>query len=107
MPDAFFQSQSSPIGCIETVGKPTFGGGEMRTGCPASRGHLQIRFSLFDTIWALGSPIIALAARDAEIFSAEGALYCLISLAFALIAYSVFRVTTAYQSSSVLAMHGG
>jgi lipopolysaccharide/colanic/teichoic acid biosynthesis glycosyltransferase len=64
----------------------------MRTGAPASRGHLRIRFSLFDTIWALGAPIIALAMRDAQIVSVDGSVYCLISLAFSLIAYSAFRL---------------
>jgi lipopolysaccharide/colanic/teichoic acid biosynthesis glycosyltransferase len=64
----------------------------MRTGSPASRGFLRIRFSLFDTIWALGSPIIALALREAQIVSIDGSVYCLISLAFSLIAYSAFRL---------------
>jgi hypothetical protein len=64
----------------------------MRTGAPASRGHLRIRFSLFDTILALGAPIIALALRDAQIVSVDGSVYCLISLAFTLIAYSAFRL---------------
>jgi lipopolysaccharide/colanic/teichoic acid biosynthesis glycosyltransferase len=64
----------------------------MRTGSPASRGNLRIRFSLFDTIWALGSPIIALAIRDAQILSIDGSVYCLISLAFSLLAYSAFRL---------------
>jgi lipopolysaccharide/colanic/teichoic acid biosynthesis glycosyltransferase len=59
---------------------------------PASRGCFRLRFSLFDTIWALGSPIIALAIRDAYILSLEGLLYCFISLAFTLIAYSAFRL---------------
>src|SRR6516165_1001456 len=64
----------------------------MRTGAPASRGHLRIRFSLFDAVWALGAPIIALAVRDAEIISVDGSVYCLISLAFTLITYSAFRL---------------
>jgi FlaA1/EpsC-like NDP-sugar epimerase len=63
----------------------------MRTGSPASRGRLRIRFSLFDTIWALGAPIIALAIREAQIVSIDGSVYCLISLAFSLLAYSAFR----------------
>ena len=62
------------------------------TGSPASRVRLRIRFSLFDTIWALAAPIIALAIRNAEILTINGSVYCLISLAFTLIAYSVFRV---------------
>jgi lipopolysaccharide/colanic/teichoic acid biosynthesis glycosyltransferase len=64
----------------------------MRTGSPASRGYLRIRFSLFDTVWALGSPIIALALREAQIVSVDGSVYCLISLAFSLLAYSAFRL---------------
>jgi Bacterial sugar transferase len=64
----------------------------MRTGAPASRGHLRIRFSLFDAVWALAAPVIALAVRDAQIISVEGSVYCLISLAFTLIAYSAFRL---------------
>src|SRR5262249_3650927 len=64
----------------------------MRTGSPASRSHLRIRFSLFDALWALAAPIIALAIRNAEILSINGSVYCLISLAFTLIAYSAFRV---------------
>ncbi len=64
----------------------------MRIGSPASRGHFRLRFSLFDTVWALGSPIIALAIREANILSIEGLLYCCISLAFTLIAYSAFRL---------------
>jgi len=64
----------------------------MRTGAPASRGYLRLRFSLFDTIWALGAPVIALALREAQIVSIDGSVYCLISLAFTLIAYSAFRL---------------
>src|SRR5271166_5051368 len=67
-------------------------GDTMRTGAPASRGHFRLRFSLFDTIWALCAPVIALAMRDAEIISVDGSVYCLISLAFTLIAYSAFRL---------------
>jgi lipopolysaccharide/colanic/teichoic acid biosynthesis glycosyltransferase len=66
--------------------------GSARTGSPASRGHLRIRFSLFDTIWALGSPVIALALREAPIVSIDGSVYILISLAFSLVAYSAFRL---------------
>jgi lipopolysaccharide/colanic/teichoic acid biosynthesis glycosyltransferase len=64
----------------------------MRTGAPASRGRLRIQFSLFDTVWALAAPIIALALRDANIISVDGLVYCLISLAITLIAYSAFRL---------------
>jgi lipopolysaccharide/colanic/teichoic acid biosynthesis glycosyltransferase len=67
-------------------------GDSMRTGSPASRGYLRIRFSLFDTIWALGAPVVALAIREAQILSIDGSVYCLISLAFSLSAYSAFRL---------------
>ena len=78
---------------MDARGRCTSGMGDsMRTGSPASRGYLRIRFSLFDTIWALGSPIIALAIREAQIVSTDGSVYCLISLAFSLVAYSAFRL---------------
>src|SRR5262249_11838193 len=64
----------------------------MRTGLPVSRGYLRLRFSPFDTIWALGAPLVALALREATVLSPDGLLYCLISLAFSLIAYSAFRL---------------
>jgi lipopolysaccharide/colanic/teichoic acid biosynthesis glycosyltransferase len=47
---------------------------------------------VFDGAWALASPIIALSIRSAPIFTIEAAYYCLISLAFTLIAYSAFRL---------------
>ncbi len=43
-------------------------------------------------MWALLSPIFALAMRAAYIASTEGFLYCLISFTFSLIAFSGFRV---------------
>jgi len=64
----------------------------MRNSSPASKAHFRIRFSLFDGVWALASPIMALAIRSAPIFSIEAAYYCLISLVFTLIAYSAFRL---------------
>ena len=55
----------------------------MRTRLPASRGGLRGRVSVFDTIWAFGSPLLALYFRDAYILSYDGVvsvlLYCLIS----------------------------
>jgi lipopolysaccharide/colanic/teichoic acid biosynthesis glycosyltransferase len=75
------------LGCIRL---PLSGvGGTMRTGCPASRAYLRIRFSLFDSAWALASPV---AIREAEIFCVDGLVYCLISLVFTLIGYSVFNL---------------
>src|SRR5438445_778029 len=68
------------------------GVGTMRTGSPASRGYLRIRFSPFDTVWAIASPIVALAIRDASVVSIEGSMYCFISVALTLIAYSGFRL---------------
>jgi lipopolysaccharide/colanic/teichoic acid biosynthesis glycosyltransferase len=64
----------------------------MRTGTPASKGYFRIRFSLFDTVWALASPWIALAIRADPILTTEAAVYWFISVAFTLIAYSAFRL---------------
>lgn len=64
----------------------------MRNGSPASKGHFRLRFSLFDSVWALGSPIVALAIRSAPILTNDAAVYCLISFAFTLIAYAAFRL---------------
>src|SRR4051794_12261761 len=64
----------------------------MRIRSPTSRGYYRIRYSLFDTVCAVGSPALALWARDATFFSQEAVIYCLISLSFSLIAFSVFRV---------------
>ena len=68
----------------------------MRTRLPASRGGLRARVSVFDTIWAFGSPLLALYFRDAYLLSYDGVvsvlLYCLISAAFALLAFLMFRL---------------
>src|SRR5438067_1648289 len=68
----------------------------LRTRLPASRGGLRARVSLFDSILAFVSPLLALLVRDALILSYDGAvtalLYCLISAAFALIAFLIFRL---------------
>jgi lipopolysaccharide/colanic/teichoic acid biosynthesis glycosyltransferase len=68
----------------------------MRTRLPASRGGLRARVSVFDTIWAFGSPLLALYFCDAYILSYGGLitalLYCLISAAFALVAFLLFRL---------------
>ena len=68
----------------------------MRTRLPASRGGLRARVSVFDTIWAFGSPLLALYFRDAYILSYDGVvsvlLYCLISAGFALLAFLMFRL---------------
>jgi lipopolysaccharide/colanic/teichoic acid biosynthesis glycosyltransferase len=64
----------------------------MAIGSPASRGFFRIRFSPFDTAWAIASPMMALAVRDAYVFSYEGLLYCSICLALSLTAFSAFRL---------------
>jgi FlaA1/EpsC-like NDP-sugar epimerase len=59
-------------------------------------GSFRIRWSLFDAVWALLSPLLALYFRDAQILSYEGLLptivYCSLSLVFSLIAFSAFRL---------------
>src|SRR5260370_36110702 len=72
----------STVGLVDT----------MAIGAPASRGYFRIRFSLFDTAWAIASPVTALAIRDAYMLSYEGLLYCLISVALSLMAFSAFRL---------------
>jgi lipopolysaccharide/colanic/teichoic acid biosynthesis glycosyltransferase len=67
-------------------------GDTMAIGSPASRGYFRIRFSPFDTAWAIASPVMALAVRDAYVFSYEGLLYCSICVAFSLMAFSAFRL---------------
>jgi lipopolysaccharide/colanic/teichoic acid biosynthesis glycosyltransferase len=68
----------------------------MRTRLPASRGGLRARVSVFDTVWAFCSPLLALYFRDAYILSYEGVVtalwYCLISAGFALLAFLMFRL---------------
>ena len=68
----------------------------MRTRLPSSRGSFQIRFSVFDTVWAALSPLLALYIRDAYIlsynFAVTAALYCGIALAFSLIGFLAFRL---------------
>jgi lipopolysaccharide/colanic/teichoic acid biosynthesis glycosyltransferase len=59
-------------------------------------GSFRIRWSLFDAVWALLSPLLALYFRDAQILSYEGLLptivYRSLSLVFSLIAFSAFRL---------------
>src|SRR5713226_1772505 len=67
----------------------------LRTRLPASRGALRARVSVFDTIWAFASPLLALFFRDAYILSYDvvtALLYCVISAAFSLIAFLIFRL---------------
>ena len=68
----------------------------MRLHLPTSRGSFRIRWSLFDSFWALVSPLLALYFRDALIRSDQELvpifLYCSLSLIFSLIAFSAFRI---------------
>jgi lipopolysaccharide/colanic/teichoic acid biosynthesis glycosyltransferase len=74
----------------------------MRLRLPSSRDFFRIRWSLFDSGWALLSPLIALyfrdaqILRDAQVLSYDGLLgttvYCAISLIISLIAFSGFRI---------------
>src|SRR4051812_11866778 len=68
----------------------------MRLRLPSSRGSFSIRLSLFDSVWAILSPLLALYFRDAYILSYDGLLptivYCSVSVVFSLIAFSAFRI---------------
>ncbi len=63
---------------------------------PSSRSAFSIRLSLFDSAWAVFSPLLALYLRDAPALSYDGLiptlLYCSLSVAFSLIAFSAFRI---------------
>ena len=62
----------------------------------ASRGSFQIRFSIFDVLWAASSPIVALILRDVVddhgYSLATAAVYCLASFSLSLIAFLIFRI---------------
>src|SRR6266516_2590389 len=68
----------------------------MRLHLPSSRGSFRIRLSLFDSVWAIVSPLFALYVRDAYILSYEGLLptviYCSLSVLFSLVTFSAFRI---------------
>jgi lipopolysaccharide/colanic/teichoic acid biosynthesis glycosyltransferase len=68
----------------------------MRLRLPSSRGSFSIRLSLFDSVWAILAPLLALYFRDAQILSYAGLLptiiYCSLSVVFSLIAFSAFRI---------------
>src|SRR5256885_13883732 len=68
----------------------------LRTQLPSSRGAITSRVSVFDTVWAFIAPLVALAIRDAYILSYDGIvttlLYCVVSGAFSLIAFLIFRL---------------
>jgi lipopolysaccharide/colanic/teichoic acid biosynthesis glycosyltransferase len=63
---------------------------------PSSRSSFRVRLSLFDSVWAVFSPLIALFLRDAPALSYDGLLptflYCSLSVFFSLIAFSAFRI---------------
>lgn len=67
----------------------------MRVYSPVSRGSFAVRFSWFDVIWALLTPVLALWLRDAPAFQnadwSPALFYCAISFTFALIAFLAFR----------------
>src|SRR5262249_55374390 len=66
----------------------------MRIQTPSSRATFSIRCSPIDVCLAAVSPLLALYLRDAYILSHDGAVtvavYCAVSLAFSLIAFSAF-----------------
>ena len=68
----------------------------MRIRSPSSRATPQIRFLVYDVVWAALSPLLTLYVRDAYVLSYDGALtagiYCLVSLAFSLIAFAAFGI---------------
>ncbi|HEV2546401.1 MAG TPA: sugar transferase [Stellaceae bacterium] len=73
----------------------------MSVPSPTSRSSLRIRYSLFDVALAALAPLLALSLRNAPVlnWSEQGLIsaggYCLLSLIFSLIAFSVFRIHTA------------
>ena len=63
---------------------------------PVSRGSFAVRFSTFDVVWALISPLLALWVRSAPVLNTlEGwstvAFYCAIAFVSSLVAFLVFR----------------
>jgi len=68
----------------------------MRLRSPSSRATPQIRFLVYDVVWAALSPLLTLYVRDAYVLSYDGALtaaiYCLVSFGFSLIAFAAFGI---------------
>ena len=68
----------------------------MRLRLPSSRGSFRVRLSLFDTAWAMVSPLLALYFRDAPILSHDGVsatlVYWALSTVFCLVTFSAFRI---------------
>jgi lipopolysaccharide/colanic/teichoic acid biosynthesis glycosyltransferase len=73
----------------------------MSVPSPTSRSSLRIRYSLFDVALAALAPLLALSLRNAPVlvWSEQGLIsaggYCVLSLVFSLIAFSVFRIHSA------------
>jgi lipopolysaccharide/colanic/teichoic acid biosynthesis glycosyltransferase len=73
----------------------------MSVPSPTSRSRLRIQYSRFDVALAAAAPLLALSLRNAPVlnwseqglFSAGG--YCLLSLIFSLMAFTVFRIHSA------------
>src|SRR5215471_7295387 len=76
--------------------KPINGTARMRLRSPSSRATPQIRFLVYDVVVAALAPLLTLWVRDAYVLSYDGALtagiYCLVSLAFSLIAFAAFGI---------------
>ena len=69
---------------------------------PTSRDSLSLRISGFDAAAAFAAPWIALWLRDAHVLSANdwttAIVYCLISFAFSLLAFLLFRIRDGMSS---------
>ena len=73
----------------------------MRFRSPVSRGSLAVRFSTFDVVWALISPLLALWIRNAPVLSSPDdwptvtiytvAIYSAIAFGSSLVAFLIFR----------------
>ena len=68
----------------------------MRIRPPASRTRFRIGFAPYDVLWAAAAPLLALYIRQAYILSDRGwkltLAYCLVSLAFSLVAFAAFNI---------------
>ena len=74
----------------------------MRFRSPVSRGSLAVRFSTFDVVWALISPLLALWIRNAPVLSSPDdwptvtiytvAIYSAIAFGSSLVAFLIFRI---------------
>jgi lipopolysaccharide/colanic/teichoic acid biosynthesis glycosyltransferase len=68
----------------------------MRVRSPTSRAVPRVRFSVFDIIWAVVAPLLALYVRDARILSynniSDLAIYWLFAVGFSLIGFLAFRL---------------